>query len=783
MIDNIPDELKALNQWVVWRYEDRGGPKPTKVPYSPHGPKAASVIVPETWGSFEQAVSARDFGRLDGIGFVLTPNDPYCFIDLDAPKGNDAEQQKAWRRQVKIFEAFDSYSERSPSGEGLHIIVKASVIEGRRRGDVELYSHGRYMTMTGDVHRNVPIAERQELVDILWAELGQDRSPIMGAKNKLDFAPSGTDDEVFTTAANAVNGEKFLNLWNGSWLQYGYPSQSEADYALIDILAFYTQNREQITRMFLASALGKREKARTHRSYIPNMITRAFDRITPPVDVAALKAQFDIIAKGEKLGATPHAPPVTDNSEYSQPIADPADVSTDQIYAVPPGLVGDIARFIYASAPRPVPEIALTAALGLMAGICGRAYNVSATGLNQYILVLAPTGCGKESLAAGIEKIVEAATKTVPAGAEFVGPAEIASPQALAKYLASTARSFVSIVGEIGLKLEQLTSRSAGPADLGLRRMLLDLYNKSGQGNVLRSTIYSDKSNNTPLVQSPAFTLLGESTPERFYNVLSEDMVSEGFLPRFTIIEYHGDRPPMNKGHADVEVPQDLSDKVAELMAYALSINQSGSVVNVGMTPDAAALFDDFNEFCDAKINNASREVTRHIWNRGHLKSMKLAALIAVGINPFDPRIDADTARWAIQLVSHDAHNLLTKFEGGIVGLNSEETKQIHEVIKVIAKQLTSDWATVQSYGGSAAMHKDRIVPYSAIQRRLASAAAFRKDKLGATAAIRRTLQTLVDRGDLIPMNKVKTTSDYGFSGVSYAVANPEAFLSSVDKL
>jgi hypothetical protein len=48
---------------------------------------------------------------------------------------------------------------------------------------------------------------------------------------------------------------------------------------------------------------------------------------------------------------------------------------------------------------------------------------------------------------------------------------------------------------------------------------------------------------------SPAFSILGESTPERFYGALNEDMISEGLLPRFLLIEYKGNRPPLNEHH------------------------------------------------------------------------------------------------------------------------------------------------------------------------------------------------------------------------------------------
>ena len=96
---------------------------------------------------------------------------------------------------------------------------------------------------------------------------------------------------------------------------------------------------------------------------------------------------------------------------------------TTNPYVPPPGLMGEIAKFIHAAAPRPVPEIALAGAIGLMAGICGRAFNVSGTGLNQYILLLAPTGTGKEAAATGINSLMKSIRSEVPASEKFIGPA------------------------------------------------------------------------------------------------------------------------------------------------------------------------------------------------------------------------------------------------------------------------------------------------------------------------------------------------------------------------
>ena len=455
MYENIPEELREYNQFVCWRLEDRGGPKPTKIPYNPKNGMLADVTNPNTWSSFDDAVMSAKASMFDGqnggIGFVLTKDDPFAFIDLDDCKG-DAE---AIARQMAIFEHFDSYSECSPSGKGLHIIVKGELPQGRRRSFVEIYSSERYMTMTGNTFKGGPINERQELLSTLFEEMGGGvDKPIYDA----NCPQKEEDDAIIKRALNAVNGEKFNTLLTGDW-EYYYQSQSEADFAFVDIISFYTQNREQIARIFRASALGQRDKAKRD-DYVKYMIDKSFDRQIPQINFDALRLKAEVALN------TPPEP-------------EPEMIKVDSsVYSRPPGLIGEIADFIFAASPRPVYEFSLAAAIGLLAGVCGKAYNISGTGLNQYILALGMTGVGKEAMASGIDKIVNTVRFQVPSAIDFVGPAELASGQALLRYLSSYSVSFMSIVGEFGIRLQQLSSPNASTSELALRRVLLDLFNK-----------------------------------------------------------------------------------------------------------------------------------------------------------------------------------------------------------------------------------------------------------------------------------------------------------------
>jgi putative DNA primase/helicase len=150
LAENIPEELKRLDQWVCWHYEERGE-KLTKVPYTPHTSFRASAADLTTWSPFFEAHTAYTRGRCDGIGFVFSDDDPYAGIDLDKCRDPYTGRVAQWAREI-LDRVGDAYVEISPSGAGVHVIIRGDVRGGGiRRGPVEMYSRGRYFTITGRV--------------------------------------------------------------------------------------------------------------------------------------------------------------------------------------------------------------------------------------------------------------------------------------------------------------------------------------------------------------------------------------------------------------------------------------------------------------------------------------------------------------------------------------------------------------------------------------------------------------------------------------------------------
>ena len=147
----IPDELKGLSQWVRWRWVW----KPTrtswtKVPIRTLLDVYAETDNPATWGTFEDAFANLRKHQVDGLGFVFTANDPYCGIDIDGCLNPATGEIDA--RATRIIQMFDGWAEISPSGRGVHIIVKAVLPSaGRKNGGLEIYDRGRYFAFTGQV--------------------------------------------------------------------------------------------------------------------------------------------------------------------------------------------------------------------------------------------------------------------------------------------------------------------------------------------------------------------------------------------------------------------------------------------------------------------------------------------------------------------------------------------------------------------------------------------------------------------------------------------------------
>ncbi|NLV03597.1 phage NrS-1 polymerase family protein [Haloferax volcanii] len=347
--DTLPDTLLERDHWVGWRKQTRGGDE-TKVPVSVNGGYASATDA-VTWTTFDEALAYARGGAADGVGFVFSTDDPYVGIDLDKCRTRETGETEAWA--TEIIDQLASYTEISPSGTGYHIIVRGSLPPGgNRTGNLELYEHARFFTMTGDHVDETPttVADRtDELTAIHGAyfetqhtQSGTQTSntPNITTTSSTVDTPGNdlTDEDVVERASNAANGPKFSRLWKGD--TSAYDSHSEADMALCSILAFWTGgDTAQIDRLLRDSGLYRKKWDETHfadgSTYGEKTIERSvsgtsdfYDPSQWSTEVRRSSSRTDTTRTGRADHQTAHDPTSTTPTERTTP---PSSRDTDYL--------------------------------------------------------------------------------------------------------------------------------------------------------------------------------------------------------------------------------------------------------------------------------------------------------------------------------------------------------------------------------------------------------------------------------------------------------------------
>ena len=314
-LESIPQELQAVPHWVRWRAVwNSEKQRNDKLPFQLYSEFKASSNQVTGWGTFKNAMRLSE--GYSGVGFQAGVKPcGNILIDLDHCLANDGSIQP-WARTIVDFA--NSYTEISPSGDGLHIFCggklpgpgKAAAklpSVGSKAGEACIYDFGRYFTVTGEVfegrkaYRTLPQNEVSQLYGLISDLKGEQE---LGPEQKS--GPLEFDDLDLEIVKNSIlQDEKTASLFSGEW-QDLFPSQSEADLSLMSSLAFYSKgNTEIMEQLFRESGLFRPEGKGA--DYLDRTITRALQRSTQANKVFNIP---DIVNLSEYKGSIPKLDPV-----------------------------------------------------------------------------------------------------------------------------------------------------------------------------------------------------------------------------------------------------------------------------------------------------------------------------------------------------------------------------------------------------------------------------------------------------------------------------------------
>ena len=294
-LENIPDAMKALPNWVAFRTHEVFNEKKQKyelkkTPLTPNQPRAVNSSMylkwadhgdPKTWSTFDKAVALAKRYKLDGLAFAMSGSGITC-IDLDHHIDENGKPSEL--AQKFLTAAQGTYVERSVSGHGLHIFYAGNRPDGyRARNDninLETYDNVRFMSMTGDIYGNAPselAPPSAALTELLKSNLKQ------VSQYSAPSVPLGMDDNALIDKIRSSKvAADFEALWNGNDI---CGNHSVSDFKLCNMIAFFSGgDAAQVERVFRSSGLYRPEKG---DAYVKRTAQNACSTLQKSIDSRA----------------------------------------------------------------------------------------------------------------------------------------------------------------------------------------------------------------------------------------------------------------------------------------------------------------------------------------------------------------------------------------------------------------------------------------------------------------------------------------------------------------
>lgn len=441
----------------------------------------------------------------------------------------------------------------------------------------------------------------------------------------------------------------------------------------------------------------------------------------------------------------------------------------------PPGLAGELVEDAYMMERFRYREVALVSAFGLLAGICGRKFNVSSTGLNLYLTLIMGTGMGKEQIRDFINGTLMSLGDKGQVTSSFIGPGKFNSFKS-AIHTLKEARSQVCVFTEAGIMF-----KSAGD-QASVTKALLHLYTCSGYNQYTIGESFSDIDKNVPIIRSPSMSIISESTPESLLSVFMEQGAGQqGDLPRQSIFRLVGAKPyPVMSPQASIR--EHLKKKLQTLIKKCAEIQATDDYQVFNMLPADQEVQLDMEAFAKHCIDmeNENREINSlksFLYSRLFVKALKFAALASIMNYEDYPFIPMREWSWAKDLANYEVEGLEGLFS------NTSSFDPLMDVAKnvvgrAIVKMLRGGY---KGYGSMTKKECEKqIINLSKLRyvlknsNRLKEYDTFNSRSAGATTGFDKVVQWMIGSGYLVGIKErgkqgenkpefIKVTSNFEF--------------------
>lgn len=678
IVFDIPQEMKSAHQWLLWRMEERNG-KGSKIPYQISGHRASSMD-PTHWSSLEEVwATIRDVPGYSGIGFVFSQSDDFIGVDLDNCFGEDGQLDE-WAADV--LSRFPSYTEISPSQKGIKIFCRGVLpssrgrrfnIPGKPGAHLEVYSSGRYFTVTGQAWSETRSMEncQEGLNWLAESVLPPEVKPPVPTFQPAAYQPTnGRPDAVQRARLYAQRYPAAISGQDGHGCTFRLACVLVTGFALgvegaRPVLQEWNQTcQPPWSARELEHKLQQAAKAGSQDGNWGWMLVdeqTQLEQSAQPVSEEELEG-YEVYL-GNLLGQAQAARTKGGFPKHLLEV---------------PGFVSEVADWITTQNHRKNRILSLLGAIALQCALLGSKYkDKSGNRTNLYMVGLAPSGSGKQAPQDCIEKILTAIN------ASHLYGGKVSSDSALASDLI-VSRSKLYIWDEFGRFLMKTKAVVGGAHLHAVQEALLELWGKTG--STWKQKSYSDSKNNKE-VSFPCCSFLGMTVSDSFWNGLEEGHLHDGFAARMLVV----DSGPRAESQDKVET--DPPKSILERAAWFYNLKPGGNLGSINpdaiIVPETPSATEMFRALVRKSESAGQDESENAIWARCIEKAKRLAIIYACSRDHLAPVIDDQAAKWGIDFATYCTDQFLAIARDEIASDDPAQQKwqKIRKIINAFTKR------------------------------------------------------------------------------------------------
>lgn len=362
---------------------------------------------------------------------------------------------------------------------------------------------------------------------------------------------------------------------------------------------------------------------------------------------------------------------------------------------IPDGLVGDLTRYMIATARRPQPLLSLGASLCAVGALMGRLYRTGSNlRSNLYVVGIADSGSGKNHAREIVNEVF------FEAGLAYhLGGNKIASGAGLLTAL-HRQPAILFQIDEFGMFLSAAADRKRSPRHITeILDNMTELY--TAAGGIFLGAEYANRDgmNERRDIVEPCLCVYGTTTPLHFWGALQGANVADGSLARFLILPSDEDYPDENLAAGLRHAPSELIDGLrsiangggrqrGNLVGKTTGASTAVDAAVVPMTEEAKARFAALSAELTVELRAAAGTASTAILARIGENAMKLALIVAVGRDPARPVVESGDAEWAIRFVRHFAGRTMEAVERHVADTETEAyLKRLREIIRAAGRE------------------------------------------------------------------------------------------------